>query len=194
LLWPSLWQAALPRETQADPESRPTPVRQPPYPLGVAYFAALLALGLALVAGFVLLMSTAVEKNLPRSVVVASAAGVAGSDGVLCLYAGAGLYYQARPVRLSGARQSLVWRPPLAFRIALVIVVVSFITSALALATTPHMKLAPLPLLISGGVGILITCLFSLRLLVARLEANDWGIRCSNTLTTVRFRGARSDR
>ena len=44
-----------------------------------------------------------------------------------------------------------------------------------------------MPLVISAGVGVLITWLIGLRFLVARLEADDWGIRCTNPLTTVRL-------
>jgi len=164
-----------------------TPVSQQRYPLGVAYFGALLALGLAMVGGCVYVMITAVEKDLPRTLVVAAAALVAGIGGCI-LYAGAGLYYQAGPVPLSIVRDSLVWRPPLVFRIAVVIVVVAFSTTAVALATTPAIWKVPLPLVISAGVGVLITWLIGLRLLVARLEADDSGIRCTNPFTTVRLR------
>src|SRR5918995_2785414 len=101
-----------------------TPVSQQRYPLGVAYFGALIALGLAMVGGCVYLMITAVEKDLPRTLVVAASAMVAGIGGCI-LYAGAGLYYQARPVPLSRVGDSLVWRPPLVFRIAVVICVVA---------------------------------------------------------------------
>jgi len=48
-----------------------TPVRQHRYPHGVAYFGALLALGLAMAGGCVYLMIIAVEKDLPRTLVVA---------------------------------------------------------------------------------------------------------------------------
>jgi hypothetical protein len=62
-----------------------TPVSQQRYPLGVAYFGALLALGFAMVGGCVYLMITAVEKDLPRTLVVAAAALVAGIGGcILC--------------------------------------------------------------------------------------------------------------
>jgi hypothetical protein len=131
-------------------------------------------------------MIFAVEKDLPPTLVVAAAALVVGIGGCM-VYAGAGLYYQARPVPLSTVRDSLVWRPPLVFRIAGVIVVVTFSTTFVALATIPVIWKVPLPLVISAGVGVLITWFISLRLLVARLEADRWGIRCTNPISTVRL-------
>jgi hypothetical protein len=163
-----------------------TPVRQRRYPHGVAFFGVQLALGLAMVGGCLYLMIFAVEKDLPPTLVVAAAALVVGIGGCM-VYAGAGLYYQARPVPLSTVRDSLVWRPPLVFRIAGVIVVVTFSTTFVALATIPVIWKVPLPLVISAGVGVLITWFISLRLLVARLEADRWGIRCTNPLSTVRL-------
>jgi hypothetical protein len=163
-----------------------TPVRQRRYSHGVAFFGIQLALGLAMVGGCLYLMIFAVEKDLSPTLVVAAAALVVGIGGCM-VYAGAGLYYQARPVPLSTVRDSLVWRPPLVFRIAGVIVVVTFSTTFVALATIPIIWKVPLPLVISAGVGVLITWFISLRLLVARLEADRWGIRCTNPLSTVRL-------
>ena len=82
------------------------------------------------------LMIIAVEKDLPRTLVAAGAALLAGIGGC-SLYDGAGLYYQARPVPLSTVGDSLVWRPRLVFRIAVVVVVVAFSTIFVALATMP---------------------------------------------------------
>lgn len=163
-----------------------TPNSQQRYPLGVAHFGALFALGLPMVGVSVYLMITAVEKDAPRALVVAAAAMVAGIGGCI-LYAGAGLYYQAWPVPLSRVGESLVWRPPLVFRIAVVIVVVAFSTAFVALVTMPAIWKVPLPLVISACMGVLITWFIGLRLPVARLEADPWGIRCTNPFTTVRL-------
>ena len=131
-------------------------------------------------------MIFAVEKNPPRTLVVAAAALVVGIGGNI-LYTGVGLYYQARPAPVSTVRDSLVWRPPLVSRIAGVIIVVAYSTTFVALATMPVIWKAALPLVISAGVAVLITWFISLRLLVARLEADRWGIRCTNPLSTVRL-------
>lgn len=163
-----------------------TPNSQQRYPLGVALCGALFALGLPMVGGSVYLMITAIEKDAPRALVVAAAAMVAGIGGCI-LYAGAGLYYQAWPVPLTKVGDSLAWRPPVVFRIAAVICVVAFSTVFVALVTMPAIWRVPLPLVISAGVAVLITWLVGLRLPVARLEADDWGIRCTNPFTTVRL-------
>ena len=163
-----------------------TPNGQQRYLLGVAHYGALFALGLPMVGVSVYLMMTAVEKDAPRALVVAAAAMVAGIGGCI-LYAGAGLYYQAWPIPLSRVRDSLVWRPPLVFRVAAVICVVALSTTFVALATMPLIWKVPLPLVIAAGVAVLITWFIGLRLPVARLEADDWGIRCTNPFTTVRL-------
>jgi hypothetical protein len=72
------------------------------------------------------------------------------------------------------------------FRIAVVICVVAFSTTFVALVTIPAIWRVPLPLVISG-VAVLISWVIGLRLPVARLEADDWGIRCTNPFTTVRL-------
>jgi hypothetical protein len=182
---------AIRRMRRSDPFAHPgrmsaTPNSQQRYPLGVALCGALFAFGLPMVGGSVYLMITAVEKDAPRALVVAAAAMVAGIGGFI-LYAGAGLYYQAWPVPLSRVRDSLVWRPPLVFRIAVVICVVALSTTFVALVTIPAIRRVPLPLVVSAGVAVLIAWLIGLRLPVARLEADDWGIRCTNPFTTVRL-------
>jgi hypothetical protein len=163
-----------------------TAIRQQPHLLGVAIYAAFFALGLALAAGWVSLTITGVEKHAWTLVVVTAA--MFGGSGGFCLYAGAAVYYQAKPPPLSGARDSLVWQQPLVCRIAIVVVVVAIGTAAVVLGITPDIgTVVGVPLLIFVYAGVVLTCSFCLRVLVMRLEADDWGIRCRNLLSTVRL-------
>jgi hypothetical protein len=183
-LYPSLLAVAASCPVAHPDRMSATLARQQGSPLGVALYGALLAVSLILAVLCVALVMTAVERNAPPTILVATIFLVVGTGG-LSVYAGVGLYYQAKPVPRSTVQASLVWRPPPLMRAATVVMLVSIITNLVAIAITPGKVILPVALVILAAVGVL-ACLFGARLLVARLEANRWGIRCTNPFTTIR--------
>jgi hypothetical protein len=159
-----------------------TPVSQQRDRFGVALYGAEFVVALALLAISIGLVIMATARNAPTGVLVATVAFIFGT-GAFCVWTGAAVFYQARPGPRSLGGRSLVWAPPLVMRVATVVIVVSLGTITAAVATV---GLRPIALLVLG-VAFLALTLIASRFLVARCEADHWGIRCTNPLTTVRI-------
>jgi hypothetical protein len=159
-----------------------SPVRQQGYPLGIALWGALFVISLPLLPLSVNLIATALERNAPPGILVSTVALVPGAIAI-CALTGASVFYQARPVPRPLVSTSLVWGLPLVWRAALVVIFVSLGTIFVGIASV-----GPRPIdLIVMGVLFLLALLLGGRLLVARFEADRWGIRCTNPFTTIRI-------
>jgi hypothetical protein len=159
-----------------------TPVRQQRFRLGVALYGAEFVVALALFAKSIGLVILAAARNAPTGVLVATVAFLLGT-GAFCVWTGAAVFYQVRPGPRSLGGRSVVWAPPLVMRVATVVIVVSLgtITAAVAIMRPPPTVLLGL------GMAFLAMTLIASRFLVARFEADHWGITCTNPLTTVRI-------
>jgi hypothetical protein len=156
------------------------PVRQPGYPAGVALYGSEFVLSLVLIAISISLVVMAITRDAPAGILV-SCIGLLAFSGGMSLFTGTGVIYQARPVPRSPIRESVVWRPPLVARAAIVVMLVA--VSAITVASTTAPAQVAFPLI---GASLLITAICA-RTLVARFEADHWGIRCTNPLTAVRI-------
>lgn len=151
------------------------PGRQQRYPPGVAQYGVLLAAGLVLVALSFGAVWMTVARNGRLAILIGAVGAVFGTVGGSAM-AGALLFYQARPSPRSPVGAALVWRPPLAVRAGAVLALVGITMAAVSLAIlagTPMALVAIFP------------CFVGVRVLVARLEADRWGIRCTNLFATV---------
>jgi hypothetical protein len=154
------------------------PVRPDRYPAGVALFGLLFACGLVLSAvslGFVWVV-VANEPARPAAY-VASLGGVLMCGGATAL-AWTCLSYQARPSPRPPVGPRLVWRLTAAARAELALALVGVTLAGVSVATVGGMQFA-----LAG----IVPWLYGIRLLVASLEADDWGIRWTSLLTTVRI-------
>ncbi|MGH2529314.1 MAG: PH domain-containing protein [Actinomycetota bacterium] len=152
------------------------PGRQQRYPPGVAQYGVLLAAGLVLVVLSFGAVWMTVARNGRLAILVGAVGAVFGAVGGSAM-AGASLFYQARPSPRSPVGAALVWRPPLAVRGGAVLALVGITMAAVSLAIlagTPMALVAIFPWFVA-------------RVLVARLEADRWGIRCTNLFATVRI-------
>lgn len=153
------------------------------YPAGIAFFASHLAMSLVLGAIGIVLLIMFVARDAPVGILV-STIGAIVLVGGLSLYNGVFVFYQARPVPLRVARESLVWQPPPIVRAALVTCMIGTVTSVVG-----YMTIGPSPLVVLVLATVLIVaCLVGARSFVMRLEADHEGIRCTNPLTAVRLR------
>jgi hypothetical protein len=157
---------------------RALPVRPDRYPAGVALFGVLFACGLVLSAvslGFVWVVVANERARLAAH--VASLGGVLMCGGATAL-AWTCLSYQARPSPRPPVGPGLVWRLTGAARAELALALVGVTMAGVSVATVGGMQFA-----LAG----IVPWLYGIRLLVARLEADDWGIRWTSLLTTVRI-------
>jgi hypothetical protein len=123
-----------------------------------------------------------VANDCPVGIVV-SAIGLIVLLGGSILYNGVYVVYQARPVPLRSARESLVWQPPPILRAAIVTSAIGAVTSVAG-----YMTIGPSPLVVLLlGTILLGACLVTLTIFM-RLEADHDGIRYKNPLATVRLR------
>jgi hypothetical protein len=153
-----------------------TPVRQQRYPYGVALFGVLFASGLVLFALSLAVPWMVVARDGRTALFLAFGAvlTVIGATAV----AGTCLSYQARPSPRPPVGPALVWRPTAAVRAEIVLTLVGITMVGVSAATV-----GATPIVIAAIVPLL----FGIRILFARLEADRWGIRCTNPLTTVRI-------
>jgi len=159
-----------------------TPVRQRGYPIGIALYGAEFVLGLVLITISINLVVMAMTREAPPGILVSSI-GLVVMTGGITLFAGAGVFYQARPVLRPPARESVAWHAPLVVRAAIVITLIAVTTIGLAFTTV-----GPTPMeFLLLGTAVFITWSGGARALAMRLEADQWGIRCTNPLTTVRI-------
>jgi hypothetical protein len=152
-----------------------TPVGQPRYPQGVVLWGVLFASGLVVVALWLVAVWIVAAKDGRLTATFLALGALLTSIGITAV-AGTCLWYQARPSPPPPVGSALVWRPTAAVRaeIALTLVGITMVgVSAAIVGATPIVIAAILPLL------------FFIRALFARLEADRWGIRCTNPLTTV---------
>jgi hypothetical protein len=157
------------------------PTRPRGYPAGIAYFGSHLAMSLVMAALAVGLLIIFVTRDCSVGILV-STIGLIVLLGGSILYNGVYVVYQARPVPLRFARESLLWQPPPTLRAAIV-------TSAIGtvISVAGYMTIGPSPLVVLVLSMILLgVCFVSLTIFV-RLEADHEGIRCRNPLTTVRL-------
>jgi hypothetical protein len=162
------------------------PARPRPYGRGVARNGVWLAIALVLFVISIRLVVMAFEQDQPATVLVGVVSMLVGA-GSLCVFAGVGLFYQARPVPRSNSQASLTWGPTPLVRVATAVILVTVSTSVIALTigfddgTVPDTTLTvAIPLTV-------LLCFIGGRGLVARLEANAWGIRCTTPFTTIRL-------
>jgi hypothetical protein len=154
-----------------------TPVRQQRYPHGVALFGVLFASGLVLAALSLGFLWMVVARDGRLAVLVAALGAVLAVTGATAL-AETCLSYQARPSPRPPVGPALVWRPTAAVRAEMALSLVGITMVGLSAATV-----GATPIVIAA----IVPWLFCIRILFARLEADRWGIRCTNPLTTVRI-------
>jgi hypothetical protein len=152
-----------------------TRVTQQRYPHGVALYGVLFASGLVLVALSLAAVWMVVERDgrltAPFLILGAIFTGTGATAGTC-------LSYQARPSPRPPVGPALVWRPTPAVRAEMVLTLVGLTMVGVFAAT-----LGDTPIVIAT----IVLLLFGIRMLFARLEADRWGIRCTNPLTTVRL-------
>lgn len=152
------------------------------YPAGIAYFGSFLAMSLVMMAVAIGLLIILVTMDAPVGILV-STTGLIVLLGGSILYNGVYVVYQARPVPLRSARESLLWQPPPLLRAAIVTSAIGTVTSVAG-----YMTIGPSPLVVLLlGTIVLGVCLVTLTIFI-RLEADNEGIRCKNPLATVRLR------
>jgi hypothetical protein len=152
------------------------------YPAGVALYRGGLALGLLALAWAIVLVVVTVEKHAPPGFILFGVAAIPAAVGI-CVWGGIGMYYQAWPVPRPLVGASLIWRPPLVVRATILVVCLSITAMYIAITTTKLGAIFLLPL------GLLALSVWPIggRCLVARLEADGWGIRYTTPTTTVRI-------
>jgi len=154
-----------------------TPVRQQHYPHGVALFGVLLAVGLVLIALWLAVVWVAVARDERSATLVAALGAVLGVSGATAM-AGSCLSYQARPKPRPPVGPALVWRPTPAVRAEMVLTLVGLTMVAVSAATVGESLIV---------FATLVLLLLGIRIPLARLEADRWGIRCTNPWSTVRL-------
>jgi Bacterial PH domain len=156
--------------------------RRRTYPGGMALYGSGFLISLVLIAVSVGLVVMAVTRDAPLELLVSSL-GLLVFAGAISLFTGAAVFYQARPLPRSPVRGSVVWDPPPVSRAAIVVMLVAVTTITVAFTTV-----GPTPMeFLLIGTALLITWSVGARALVARFEADRWGIRCTNPFTTVRI-------
>jgi hypothetical protein len=154
-----------------------TPVRQQSYPHGVALFGVLLAVGLVLVSLWLAVVWVAVARDERSATLAAALGALLGVSGATAM-AGTCLSYQVRPKPQPPVGPSLVWRPTPAVRAEMVLTLAGLTMVAVSAATVGE------SLIVFATIVLL---LLGIRIPLARLEADRWGIRCSNPWSTVRL-------
>lgn len=149
-------------------------------------YGVMLAIALVLLVIGILLVMTAFERDQPATVLVGVVSLLAGI-GSLTLYSGVGLFYQARPVARPYGQASLTWGPTPFMRAAIAVLLVTLSATTVAFTITPDNGTVPQALRLLAIAVAVLTCFIGARALVARLEANGWGIRCTNPFATVRL-------
>jgi hypothetical protein len=156
--------------------------RRGSYPGGIALYGSEFLISLVLIAISIGLVVMAATRDVPLGILVSSI-GLLVFAGGISLFTGAAVFYQARPVPRSPVRESVVWRPPPVVRAAIVVMLVASTTITVAFVTVGPTRTGFLVI----GTAFLITWSAGARALVARLEADRSGIRCTNPLTTFRI-------
>lgn len=154
-----------------------TPVRQQRYPHGVALYGVLLAVGLVLLALWLAFVWVAVARDEPWATLVAALGAVLAVSGATAM-AGTCLSYQVRPKPRPPVGPALVWRPTPAIRAEMVLSLAGLTMVAVSAATVGEW------LIVFAAIVLL---LLVIRISLARLEADRWGIRCTNAWSTVRL-------
>ena len=152
------------------------------YPAGVALYCGLVTLGLLALAWAIVLVVVTVERDALPGLILFGVAAIPAAVGI-CVLGGIGIYYQAWPVPRPLVGASLTWRPPLVVRAILLVVCLSITAMYIAIAT---MHPGAIFLLLSGLLALSVWPIAG-RGLVARLEADGWGIRCTSPTTTLRI-------
>jgi hypothetical protein len=153
-----------------------TPARQR-YPHGVALFGVLFTVGLVLVALWLAAFWVAVAKDERSATLFAALGAVLGVSGATAM-AGTCLSYQARPSPRPPVGPALVWGPTRAVRAETVLTLVGLTMVGVSAATVGETPIV---------IATIVLLLFGIRIPLARLEADRWGIRCTNLWSTVRF-------
>jgi hypothetical protein len=157
---------------------RAVPVRPDRYRAGVALFGVLFACGLVLSAVCLGVVWVVVANERARpAAYVASLGGVLMCGGATAL-AWTCLSYQARPSPRPPVGPRLVWRLTAPARNELALALVGVTMVGVSAATVGVTSIA---------LAAIVPWLYGIRLLVARLEADHWGIRWTSLLTTVRI-------
>ena len=149
-------------------------------------YGVMLVISLVFLVISILVVVTAFERDQPATVLVGVVGLLVAASG-LCLFSGVGLFYQARPVPRSNSQASLMWGPTPLMRAAIAAILVALSTTVVTFTITPDNGTVPDALLILAIALTVLLCFMGGRALVARLEANAWGIRCTTPLTTVRL-------
>jgi Bacterial PH domain len=161
------------------------PARPRPYRRGVARYRVRLAVALVLMAISILEVVVTFKLDQPATVLVGVVSMLVGA-GSLCVFAGVGLFYQARPVTRSNSQASLMWCPTPLVRVVTAVMLVSVSTSVIAFTIGFDGTIPDTILIVAIPLTVLL-CFIGGRGLVARLEANAWGITCTTPFTTIRL-------
>jgi hypothetical protein len=153
------------------------PVRQQRYPDGVALYGVLFASGLVLCALSLAAVWIVVERDGRLTAPFLILGAIFTVIGATAL-AGTLLSYQARPSPRPPVGSELVWRPTAAVRAEVLLTLVGLTMASVSAATVGETPIV---------IAAIVAWLFGIRMLFARLEADRWGIRCTNPLTTVRL-------
>jgi len=158
-----------------------TPVRQRPHRLHLVMLGALCATAVALFAISIGLVTLATSRDAPPGVIAAAIANIVGT-GAFCVWIGSAFIYQAR-ARWSAllGRGSVLLAPPAVMRVSLVVIAASLgtITAGFATANPPP------SFLMFTGVAFFTLAVIASRFRVLRLEANEWGISCTNPVGRI---------
>jgi hypothetical protein len=180
-LRPSLLAVAAVWSGCHDGQMSATPVSQRPHWVYLAALGALCATAVALFAISIALVRLASSRDAPPGIIAATIALMVGT-GAFCVWIGSAFIYQAR-ARWSAllGRGSLLLAPPPVMRVSTGVIAASLgtITAALATANPP-----PIFVMLTGA-AFLTLALIASRFRVLRLEANGWGIRCTNPVGRI---------
>jgi hypothetical protein len=142
---------------------------------------ALCATAVTLFAISIVLVTLLALRNAPPGVSAAAIANIVGT-GAFCVWIGSAFIYQAtaRWSALLG-RGSVLLAPPAVMRVSMVVIAASVgtITAGVASANPPPSFVMFL------GVAFLTLIVITSRFRALRLEANEWGIRCTNPVGRI---------
>jgi hypothetical protein len=152
------------------------------YPGGIALYGSEFLISLVLIAISIGLVLMAATRDAPLGLLVVCIGLVVLTCG-MSLFTGAAVFYQARSVPRSPVGESVVWHAPPEVRAAIVVMLLAGTTIIVAITTVDPTLMG----FLLFGTPLLIALSAAARALVARFEADSWGIRCTNPFTNVRI-------
>jgi len=158
------------------------PVHRRSYPLGVALYGALLAASLPIAVMSIWGTWVSVQRDYRIACIVGAAVLIPGSAGLMLIVGGA-LRHQLRPMARQPVGDSLCWRPSPVMRSGVVLAAFGLTASIAAFEFVRQAPIGP-----GVWIGLALLWLIGLKLLTARLEADDTGVRCTNPFRVVRIR------